>query len=613
MGIRTKLTAGFAAMVIITGLASGTGWWTARKASTNTSLLLGKDMPLVEKAGKANKALKNARLQERRFFLERDLKAFEEAKKFIALAGKEFQQIQALVKDTDQGRKVQEAIGLVNAYASNLGKVVNLRTRRGLTHDQGLEGQLRATVHKVEKFVGERGLAELTVLMLMCRRHEKDYLLRGDEKYLGEIGKRIGEFHQQMEMFGMAGDDQQTLRKLLQDYFGSMEVLVRTDREINAALPQMAQIAADLERKVESLADTAQVGVKDKGEAVLSELSHSKSLMVIILGAAIALGSLIGIGITRSITGPIGRIIADLKESADQVTVGSNQVSAASQSLAEGSSEQAASIEETSSSLEEMSSMIRKSAQNTEESRRIMKEDAGANFRLIRERMNCMKQAIQEAVKTSEETARIIKTIDEIAFQTNLLALNAAVEAARAGEAGAGFAVVAGEVRNLAMRAAEAAKNTEALIHGSNKQIQGTAELNEQVVEALNQNADVARKVGLLIGEIASASNEQAQGIEQLNKAVAEMDKVVQRNAASAEETASASEEMNAQAERMRDVVEELFSIAGNLGRKAAPRVSSRPVRGADGPGPLGLNRLAVSRQQPGVCLLASNNEEDEA
>jgi methyl-accepting chemotaxis protein len=257
-----------------------------------------------------------------------------------------------------------------------------------------------------------------------------------------------------------------------------------------------------------------------------------------------------------------------------------------------------------------MSSMSRKSAENTEESRRIMKEEAGAIFRLIRERMDRMKAAIQETVKTSEETARIIKTIDEIAFQTNLLALNAAVEAARAGEAGAGFAVVAGEVRNLAMRAAEAAKNTEALIQGSNKQIQSTAELNDQVVEALAQDREIARKVGLQFGEIAAASREQAQGIEQLNKAVAEMDKTVQQNAASAEEAASASEEMNAQAEQMKAIVGELVAITGSVGRRGSPTLSSRPANGAaearpsDSPGP------RLLRAQHEVRLLASNNEE---
>ena len=166
--------------------------------------------------------------------------------------------------------------------------------------------------------------------------------------------------------------------------------------------------------------------------------------------------------------------------------------------------------------------------------------------------MSELTQSMEEISKASEETSKIIKTIDEIAFQTNLLALNAAVEAARAGEAGAGFAVVANEVRNLAMRAAEAAKNTPALIEGTVKKVKEGSELVERTNEAFSEVSKSAAKVADLVSEIAAASSEQAQGIDQINKAVAEMDKVTQQNAANAEESASASEEMNAQAEQMK-------------------------------------------------------------
>jgi methyl-accepting chemotaxis protein len=207
--------------------------------------------------------------------------------------------------------------------------------------------------------------------------------------------------------------------------------------------------------------------------------------------------------------------------------------------------------------------MTKQNAENAKQASVMMSHDANDSYRMIGDKMALMQEVVSASVRASEETAKIIKTIDEIAFQTNLLALNAAVEAARAGESGAGFAVVADEVRNLAMRSAEAAKNTASLIEDSTKKIQQASVLFEQVDGELTNNRQIAKKVTEFINEIAAASGEQAQGIDQINKAVAEMDKVTQQNAANAEESASASEEMNAQAEQMKKVSVTLANIIG--------------------------------------------------
>jgi len=270
----------------------------------------------------------------------------------------------------------------------------------------------------------------------------------------------------------------------------------------------------------------------------------------------------------RSISIPITRIVDNLNEGADQVATASAQVASASQSLAEGAAEQASGLEESSSSLEEMASMTKQNADNAQQADGLMKE-AGQIVGKANNSMNELTTSMKEISEASEETFKIIKTIDEIAFQTNLLALNAAVEAARAGEHGAGFAVVAEEVRNLAMRSADAAKNTSEMIEGTVKKVKGGSDLVASTNEAFTEMSTSVSRVGELVGEITAASQEQSQGIDQVNKAVAGMDKVTQSNAANAEESAAASEEMSAQAEQMKVSVGELATLIGGNGNGA--------------------------------------------
>lgn len=361
-------------------------------------------------------------------------------------------------------------------------------------------------------------------------------------EFLGNMQQVFDEFG---DMLAMADDANNTLQEARDQLLG---VAYQRQQEAMSLLNEMVQV--NLEEADNQVAMATST----------SFLVRTLTLIGLILGVALAIG--LGVLITRSINTALRKIIDGLSSGAEQVNASSSQLSGSSQQLSESASEQAAGLQQTTSSLEEMASQTKQSADNAGQAETAMRETE-PRVQQGMQAMERMTVAMNDILDASQETSKIIKTIDDIAFQTNLLALNAAVEAARAGEAGKGFAVVAEEVRNLAQRSAEAARNTSDLIQRSQTSSENGTNVAKEVSENLAGINESVNKVSTLVIEISAASKEQATGISELNSVMTEMDKAVQGNASSSEETASAAEELSSQAVELKNMVNELVALVG--------------------------------------------------
>ncbi|MGC3960371.1 MAG: methyl-accepting chemotaxis protein [Verrucomicrobiota bacterium] len=374
------------------------------------------------------------------------------------------------------------------------------------------------------------------------------------------------------------------------------------DPKYKAYLTALNEMWDDETKQLDTACDEIVGSTKDANTAIL-----------VVSISALLIGAGIGVFTVRRINRQLGEAAQTLSSSADQVTSASTELSSTSQTLAAGASEQAASLEETSASLEEISSMIKRNAENADNAKSLAAQTRqAADHGAVN--MTEMTNAMGGIKTSSDNIARIIKTIDEIAFQTNLLALNAAVEAARAGEAGAGFAVVADEVRSLAQRSAVAAKETATKIADAIQQSEQGVAISAKVAASLQEIVAKARQVDDLVAEIAAASNEQKQGISQISMAMSQMDSVTQSNAASAEESASASEELTAQAQMLQSIVTDLQRLVAGT---QSPAASYTPVAAnstkkpaSRAPLPAVKSGNPVTKAKP---MLAANRDEAHA
>jgi len=430
---------------------------------------------------------------------------------------------------------------------------------------------------------------DFRIVFLRLQILQLRFLMTGEQQYIvqfGEISKKdaranlsvLREYSRSLKNEGFIAKSEKigaSQNMFLQSVDQSL-VMTAKIKALDVSLEKHAQNLLHAADTLASNADAEVKQQKDKAseasatvKSATSSAESTKSTSAYLIVSIIVVGLIVFVifnfrvigGINRALTGAISQI----GQGVHLTSTVSAQISASSQSLAEGAGQQAASIEETRATLEVIHQQSGQNAENSANAHDIMAHKAIEIYKVLDDRAVRMNAAITSVVESSGKTSQIIKTIDEIAFQTNILALNAAVEAARAGEAGAGFAIVANEVRNLAQRSAVAARETADMIEESNRRILDAQHLNTELEEALTNNRKLSHNITEIIARIAVASKEQAQGVEQINQAIAQMDSVTQNNAARSEECAASAEELNNQEQTMKESVLKLISLVGTM------------------------------------------------
>ena len=591
-----------------------------------------------------------ARRHEKDFLLRGQDDYLEKHRQTMTKIKSDLNRLKMMVKNDEQRQLVEKIYAGMLVYEQRFAEMIKEMIALGLDADRGLLGELRSVAHDMESIFRQYGdpVMELTNSLLLMRRHEKDYLARGQDEYVTKMEAEHTRFEILLDGSKLQSDDKTTVATHLEQYQQIFKKIVIAKVKINQEIEKFRDAVHTLDPLLNTLRQNWDRTFEENRS--FNEEQRSKITVVffsIITGVGIVV-LLVLILIERSIKRPIGgepaemaaltaqiahgdltarftdtgketgiyaamrEMAGQLKEMVGQVTQATAQVNAAASEIAQGSGdlaqrteEQASALEETASSMEELTSTVKQSAENAGQANQLAsaaRTQAEQGGQVVERAVTAM-GAIHQS---SRQIADIIGVIDEIAFQTNLLALNAAVEAARAGEQGRGFAVVAGEVRKLAQRSADAAKEIKALIGDSVAKVEDGGRLVEQSGQTLKEIVTAIKKVSDIVAEMAAASREQASGIEQVNKAILQMDQVTQQNAALVEQTAAASHTMGDQARELQNLMaffkldEPVASTEPAMASKKTPGGHhARHHRGRQRPTVSRLAPIADQRQRP--------------
>lgn len=507
-----------------------------------------------------------ARRREKDFFLSNDLENVNLHKKNMDLLRSDLEKIYSQEKNDEFIKQLNTIKEAAESYDTLFLQVKELYVKRGLDQDSGLRGQLRSAIRLVEESAERMDADDVTISILRCRRHEKDYFIRGEEKYVNSLETEVARLIGIIERSDFS--DKGNLINKVRAYRKGFLNIVQIDKDIDGAVVEFRAKIHQLEPVLIEYEHHIMESVKETEQAARATII---TVVVILLIFSIVAGLLLANNITR----PLLKISQDLNEASLQMASASEELSSSSQVIANGATQQAASIEETSASMEELASIVAQNTNNAQEASSLSINASSATEK-GHEQMNQMLKSIEEINKNSTEINVIIKAIDEIAFQTNILALNAAVEAARAGDAGMGFAVVADEVKNLADRSAEAAKETTVRLSESVKKTNAGLESAHRLSELFQQILGMNQKVTTMSKEVESASVEQKKGLDQVNQAIITLDRVIQTNASSAEEFSGSAAQVAKQASMLNDSVNALITIVNG---KSAPKKETKKIR----------------------------------